>query len=824
MTKAKKLLLIGWDAADWQIIEPLIKEGKMPALKSLMEKGCSGNIATLNPPLSPMLWTSIATGKRAYDHGIHGFAEYNAQTEEIEPVKATSRKVKTFWNILNEAGLKTNIINWWPSHPAEKINGVCVSNFFHAGAPTFGEEWRLDESCIFPLEFFEELKKLRLHPAELTLAHVIPFIPEAEKLDPENDAVLKPLLKVLAHCSSIHNAVTHLMENTEWDVTAVYYEAIDHFSHLAMKYHPPQQEGIDDKDYHLYKGIVEAAYRFHDMMLDRLIQLAGDDCNLMLVSDHGFESGDLRIVNLPDTPASPALEHRKYGVFLATGPDFLINQKVYGNSLLDIAPSILHLFDLPIGDDMEGRVIPGLWKNDSSIGRIPSWELMAPTPGFVGGNHTHMSNELLNQLQDLGYIHLPDNEKQAQVEKELEYNLIQSLLDGNQFERAKSQAESYHSKYKDTRSQEILANIYLQMGAYDSLEGFVEQVDKECLNPGLQFIRSLKDLYTGEFERAIQNFKSLESNGVNSVQLYNQLGQALFLSGFYKEAIQYYEKSLNMNILNAFALTGKAQCLVELICYEEAVPLLEQSLELTFFQPNAHYLMALCLQSMKYEKEAVNALQLALSQAPKHLKAKRLLQEINGNTTEQNQEITIVSGLPRSGTSMMMQLLEAAGIEALTDEIRTSDSNNPKGYFEYEKVKQIGRDTSWVPEARGKVVKVVSPLLRYLPSEENYKIVCVKRPLTEVIVSQEVMKGKDKREVMKYFPFQLAMELQQEEERLGNWLKAQSNMEHIEIEYYDCLNNPDQVIKAIGDFLNITIDKESIKAIDSSLHRNKLGE
>ena len=383
-----KLLLIGWDAADWQIMEPLLREGKMPSLSRLLQNGVKGNIATLSPPLSPMLWTSIATGKRAYDHGIHGFVEIDSARGEVIPVRSTSRKVKAAWNILNEAGLKTNVINWWPSHPAEKVNGVSVSNHFHHEAPPFGEKWPLSPSSIYPHHLSDTLASLRLHPAELTLQHVLPFIPSAAELDPEKDPVLKSTMRVLAHCSSVHNAATYVMENSEWDFMAVYYEAIDHFSHLAMKYHPPKLEGVDEDEFQLYKGIVEAGYRFHDMMLDRLLGLAGDDCHIMLISDHGFHSGALRSPELPDLPAAPALEHRKYGVFTASGPQFCRNEKVYGSSLLDVAPTILHFFDLPLGEDMEGRVMNDIFRSPTKPGYINSWELTEPRPEFCIEDHS----------------------------------------------------------------------------------------------------------------------------------------------------------------------------------------------------------------------------------------------------------------------------------------------------------------------------------------------------------------------------------------------------------------------------------------------------
>lgn len=114
---AKKVLLIGWDAADWRVIHPLLEAGKMPALQGLIERGVMGNLATLHPVLSPMLWTSIATGKRPYKHGILGFSEPTPDGTRVRPVSSRSRKTKALWNILHQKGLKSHVIAWWPSAP-----------------------------------------------------------------------------------------------------------------------------------------------------------------------------------------------------------------------------------------------------------------------------------------------------------------------------------------------------------------------------------------------------------------------------------------------------------------------------------------------------------------------------------------------------------------------------------------------------------------------------------------------------------------------------------------------------------------------------------
>src|SRR6188768_807132 len=123
MANAQRVLLIGWDAADWAFLNPLLDAGKMPNLQSLIEGGASGQIATLQPILSPMLWTSIATGKRADKHGILSFVEPKPGGDGIQPVTSYSRRAKALWNILSQTGRSSVIVNWFASHPAEPING-----------------------------------------------------------------------------------------------------------------------------------------------------------------------------------------------------------------------------------------------------------------------------------------------------------------------------------------------------------------------------------------------------------------------------------------------------------------------------------------------------------------------------------------------------------------------------------------------------------------------------------------------------------------------------------------------------------------------------
>src|SRR3954468_6675775 len=154
---ARKVLLIGWDAADWRIIRPLVAAGDLPHLANLIAVGASGNLASLRPMLSPMLWTSVATGKRPHKHGVHGFTEPRPEGGGIRAVASTSRTTKAVWNILTQAGLRSHCVNWNASHPAEPIAGVCVSDRFAVTPPGPGLLWPLADGAVHPPELRDVL-------------------------------------------------------------------------------------------------------------------------------------------------------------------------------------------------------------------------------------------------------------------------------------------------------------------------------------------------------------------------------------------------------------------------------------------------------------------------------------------------------------------------------------------------------------------------------------------------------------------------------------------------------------------------------------------
>lgn len=190
---------------------------------------------------------------------------------------------------------------------------------------------------------------------------------------------------------------------------------------------------------------------------------------------------------------------------------------------------------------------------------------------------------------------------------------------------------------------------------------------------------------------------------------------------------------------------------------------------------------------------------------------------------EAGESVIIVSGLPRSGTSMMMRMLEAGGIEILTDGIRKADEDNPKGYYEVELVKTLKNQTDkfWLEDARGKAVKVISALLDTLPQAYRYKVIFMNRSLEEVIASQNKMRTR-RGDHSESADEEMSRLFQKHLEKVKDWIARQSNFEMIDIDHRGVLENPAHWAGRIKTFLGTEVDVGKMsEVVDESLYRNR---
>lgn len=950
----RRVLLIGWDAADWKVIHPLVDAGKMPHLASLIEGGICGNLATLQPVLSPMLWTSIATGKRPYKHGIHGFSEPDPVTGGIRPVTNLSRRTKAVWNILNQNELRTVTIGWWPSHPAEELSrGVMVSNDYQRAPEADPADWPMKPGTVHPAKLGPVLAGCRVHPAALTEAQIREFLPGLEDMSREDldraerDPRVQSLLKIVADASSIHAAAKLLM-HAPWDFMGVYYDAIDHFGHAFMKYHPPRRDHVDEWDFRVFGHCLEAGYLFHDRMLGELLALGGEDLTVILMSDHGFHPDHLRPRVIPREPAGPAVEHRQFGIFAAKGPDLRRDERIYGASVLDVCPTLLHLFGLAVGEDMDGKVLLDLYEDEPPVvERVSSWD---DVPGDHGMHPPDRqisaadSKAALDQLVALGYIDKPDEDRAKAIEqtvRELDYNLAQAYLDGGLYREAIAILERLYaawpmehrfgyqlaigyqriSRPADLRTtvttliqrrlaeaEEAIKELHeLSPDSEDDADGaeppspMAQLRDRKIRDliaksrPNLFTVRYLEafaDYADKQYETALARLGRLESDFGSRLLGTILRGEILQRLKRWQESRLAFEEALAIDPETPAALIGLARTDLAERRFESAAIRARTSLGLLFFQPRAHYLHGLALYRAGHWEEAEVAFQICVTQAPLFAAAHRMLAEIarrhrrdaalsasrrahlavvmerrrdlrtppasarkEDSSSDASMElprlhhdvvalaavasqdlITVVSGLPRTGTSLMMQILEAAGLPIFTDGARAADESNQRGYYEHHRTGSLlaAGDHSWLGEARGKAIKVVAPLLaslpRQLPDPDKpttapgpvvYRVLFMERDMEEILASQSSFLDRIGGSTPAPGGGDVAKAYLQQLRHAREWCRD-PRVHAIPVSYRDLVERPDEILPMIADFLGTTDRLAEMRAcIDPSLYRER---
>ena len=934
---SRKVLLIGWDAADWKVIRPLMEAGKMPNVQRLVENGVMGQISTLHPPLSPMLWTSIATGKRPFKHGIHGFSEPTPDGRGVQPVTNLSRTAKALWNILTQNHLRSVVIGWWPSHPVEPIDGVMVSDHYHRASGPLAEGWPLLANAVHPPELAATLAGLRMHPDLLLPQMVEPFIPHAETIDQDNDKRLAIFMRTLSECMSVQSAAIWLLDNQPWDFFAVYYDAIDHFCHGFMRYHPPRQSWIGERDFELYHNVISMAYQFHDRMLGTLLEKAGKDTTVILMSDHGFHPDHLRPAFIPDIPAGPAIEHRDFGILAIGGEGVKKNQVLHGPSVLDIAPTILTLYGLPVGEDMDGRVLSQAFVKVPEVAFIPSWEAV---PGADGRHppHTRLdpvaAHEALEQMIALGYIERPDENREVAVDqtiRELRYNLGEAYQDDDRHIEAHQIFITLRAADPDEQRFAVRLFVSCQaLGMQEEMRRIVDDLDgrrralfeeaqtrieesrtialerlhqnKEAGTqpesmlsdderrelarwrnlaryqpPVIDYLRAQVLTAEKRYEEALAVLERVSEAHLVRPGLFLQTGDLYMRLRRWRDAQHVYEKALAIDPDNAHAHIGLCRMALLRRKFSVAAQSALDALQRVYHYPLAHFLLGRALTGLKEYKQAADAFRAAISVNPNfpeaHVLLAALLEKHLGNpesarehrrlarrmrvpgTTRPSlteriespdavpplapplparmtemppleESLIVVTGLPRSGTSMLMQMLAAGGMGILSDGLRVADEDNPRGYLEFEPVKNLLKDSQWLFEGRGKVIKILVPVLAALPTDLACRVILIERDLEEVLDSQQRMLVR-RNQPLAATPERRRMlkeEYVRTLDRVKEMLRRRPATQLLVIEHSGVMTDPLIAAEKVNRFLGGGLDVAKMAAaIDPTLHRHRAG-
>ena len=580
-----RVLLVGLDGADWNVVDPLLAAGRMPRLARLVREGVRARIRTISPMLSPVIWTSIATGVVPARHGILDFVSANGLSGERVPVRSTERRVKAIWNILTESGLTTGVVGWWATWPAEPIRGFVVSDrvaYQILGSQAAGERDRTGK--VHPADADDLVVSLTVAPESITPQDLAPFLrlpADGRPLPADQSRMVDEFRTVLASSRTYVACATALAAREHPDLTLVYLEGTDTVGHLFMPYAPPPMEGVDPEARERFSRVVDAYYAETDALLGRLLDGLTPDI-VVVVSDHGFRTGDNRPLTDSRIGYGQAADwHRKYGILVLSGRPFRRGAVLDEASVLDVTPTLLRLFDLPVGEDMDGRPIVDafdpVWIGAHPESYIPSWEGTGAARPAVeterASTDARDDEERLQKLRDLGYIAGPETGNahnnrgtvllgqgrydeaiaefdKAKASKEdagiATINLARAYYKKKDYERATQILEQILAgKPGSKEAEHLLGSIALDQGRLPEAEGrFRKALDIE---PHFTDARNSLGLLLekqGRHEEALQQFRQVVAIDPDYGEGWNNIGVLLKNGGKPDDAIAAFKKAI----------------------------------------------------------------------------------------------------------------------------------------------------------------------------------------------------------------------------------------------------------------------------------------
>lgn len=432
----RPLLFVAADGLEWSVMEPLLNAGKLPTIARLMASGTYGYLESMDPTYSPVVWTTIATGKTPAKHGIEHFVYNDGGVQRY--YTSGHRKTKAFWNILSDYGLTVDVLGWWMTYPAESIHGVMVAQTNTTGvlddpkrALWKGSLLRGVEDQVTPPERQNEVMSI-LENTEASFDSLATTI-----FDGAVSAPMSPFTKLMwdqsrwsFRADAVYASVAERLAASKepFDMLAVYIGGTDVASHRFWRYAhpedffnpPPAQEVAD------FGHVIDDYYVHLDHVIAALLAASPAGTSVVIASDHGFHTinprGDFSVDEAPDEWNSGNHLDAPSGVFIAAGPGFV--DATPGDSLplpfargdlkdvgdvYDVLPTLLALKDIPVARDFDGTVMENVIET-SWLQRFPVRTIKThDDKTFEEARAARMREaadqaERLEQLKSLGYI------------------------------------------------------------------------------------------------------------------------------------------------------------------------------------------------------------------------------------------------------------------------------------------------------------------------------------------------------------------------------------------------------------------------------------
>jgi predicted AlkP superfamily phosphohydrolase/phosphomutase/Tfp pilus assembly protein PilF len=505
---AGRVIVLGLDGMDPEALDLLMSEGKMPNFAKLREEGAYGRLLSSKPMLSPILWTTIATGKTPDQHKIGHFVAVNEKTGEQLPVTSQMREVKALWNIESDAGRKVAVVGWWATWPAETVNGVIVSDhtcyhFLFEDGATGSQD---TTGTIFPPSLAPSLQPIIRRPGDVTQQEISNFVqvsPEELNRPFHFDDDLSHFKWAYATAESYRMIGEQLWKSERPDLLMVYIEGTDSTAHLFG--HLFRAEGLAGElaaQQQRYGNAVEQMYLYADRLLGEYMQMMDDQTTLVVLSDHGFQLGVL-----PDDPSKTRdmrrvseKYHRIEGIMYLYGNHVKKRRRLDAPRLIDVAPTLLALSGLSPARDMPGRVLTEGLDLPAPAREIASYETGERVTGQAADRSVDPA--ILERLRALGYL---DTES-PKGDRNLAAVLFQ---EGRYADAIEAYRKLIETNPGDGGLRASLAGALGAVGRYDeSLEQLNQAIELEPLNPEAYHNRGVIFEKRGDNQAAIDEYRS----------------------------------------------------------------------------------------------------------------------------------------------------------------------------------------------------------------------------------------------------------------------------------------------------------------------------
>jgi Tfp pilus assembly protein PilF/predicted AlkP superfamily phosphohydrolase/phosphomutase len=546
-----KVLIVGWDGADWEIVDPLMAAGRMPNLERLVRGGVRAKFLSISPMLSPVIWTSIATGVEPARHGVMDFLT-PAAGGASEPVTSRSRKVPTVWELLSSAGAPVGVIGWWATWPASPVEGYMVTDRVAYQLFGYSADPRSAEGKTWPPSLYDVVRPLVVQPDAIPWSAVVPYLDGERRAPGSFDADERTLLDefrtLLASTQTYVDVALAMRREIPVRFEAVYFEGTDTVGHLFMPYRSPRLPSVEASRYASFHDVVDRYYETADRMLGRLLE-GRDDWTVIVCSDHGFASDATR----PRTTDSrighgaAADWHRRFGVFVMSGPAVKRDVRLEEVSVYDVAPTVLALF---------GQPVPASWPGHA-LGEAlePAWlaahpvhfrddPVRASDAGDAGPDDEEEARELREKLQNLGYV-----SGSAPVPMTTENNRGVAFLAEGKFEDA---AAAFRKAIADEPEQTTLwVNLGIALRFAGKTAEAREWLERARAVPDARRAAGHQlaqlDLEAGDLAGAERELRAVLTREPGAAEVRNSLGLVLEKRGRVEEARAEYAEAARLD-------------------------------------------------------------------------------------------------------------------------------------------------------------------------------------------------------------------------------------------------------------------------------------